>query len=104
VPLDTEASGTLDVRGAQAGRDARALYTARLDAGTYIFDATGSERTSWTLAAPDGAMLFDARQSRMMGEEPVRLTLTRAGVYTIAVTVRFEMLDGTFRFRIRKSP
>jgi hypothetical protein len=104
IALDVEVSGTLDKRGAQVGRDERVLYTLRLDAGAYIFDATGSERTSWTLTGPEGASLFDARRSRAMGEEPVRLTLTRSGVYKIAVSVRYEMLDGAYRFRVTKAP
>ena len=97
LALDAEATGSLD------GREARAVYTITLTPGTYVLDSNGSERTSWTLASPDGAMLLTAEQSRLMGGAPARVTVAKAGQYRITVSVRFEMLDGTFKFRVRSS-
>ncbi len=94
LALNVEALGSLD------GREARAVYTIRLTPGRYVLDSTGSERTSWTMASPDGAMLLTAEQGRLMGEAPTRVTITTAGVYRIVVSVRFEMLDGSFRFKV----
>jgi len=94
LALNAEATGSLD------GREARAVYTIRLTPGRYLLDSTGSERTSWTLASPEGAMLLTAEQGRLMGEEPTRVTIKTAGVYRIVVSVRFEMLDGRFRFKV----
>jgi len=94
LALNAEARGSLD------GREARAVYTIRLTPGRYLLDSTGSERTSWTLASPDGAMLLTAEQGRLMGDAPTRVTITTAGVYRITVSVRFEMLDGSFRFKV----
>lgn len=88
------------VTGALDGRDARSVFSVALAAGNYVFDGRGSERTTWMLSAPDGTRLFDAEQSRFMAENPVSVTIATAGIYTVVVGVRFEMLDGTFRFRV----
>jgi hypothetical protein len=98
IAIDTDVSGMLD------GREARALFAVRLDPGTYTFDSTGSERTSWTLASPGGKLLVDAPQGRVMGEDPLQFVIATPGVHKITVSVRFEMLDGTYRFRLRKVP
>jgi hypothetical protein len=97
LALNAEATGSLD------GRESRAIYTIKLTPGSYVLDSSGSERTSWTLAAPDGVMLLTAEESRLMGGPPARVTIAKAGQYRITVSVRFEMLDGTFRFTLRPS-
>lgn len=94
LALNTEASGALN------GREARSVYTIRLAPGTYLFHSTGSERTSWTLEAPNGTALFTADQSRLMGETPARVTISAAAEYRITVSVRWEMLDGSYRIRV----
>jgi hypothetical protein len=93
--LDTVVSGSLN------GREARSVYTIKLTPGTYLFESTGSERTSWTIEAPNGTLLVNAEQGRVMGDKPVRVTIPSAGEYRITVSVRWEMLDGSYRIRVR---
>ena len=98
LQLEAEASGSID------GRETRVVYTITLAPGTYLFDGSGSELTSWTVAAPDGAMMLDAEQSRWMEKAaPARVTVATAGEYRITVSVRAEMLDGSFRFTVIRS-
>ncbi len=99
VPLALNA----EVGASLTGREARSVYTIKLTPGTYLFDSTGSERTSWTLEAPNGTALFSAEQSRVMSNTPARVTITEAGAYRVTVSVRWEMLDGSYRIRVRSA-
>lgn len=96
IPL---AIGTA-VTGALNGREARTVYTITLTPGTYLLDSTGSERTSWTMEAPDGTTLVSAEQGRLMGKAPTPVTVTVGGGHRITVVVQWEMLDGSYRIRM----
>ena len=99
LAVNAEATGKID------GREARVIYTITLAPGTYLFDGSDSEQTSWTVAAPDGTLLLNAEQSRWMEKAaPARVTIATAGTYRITVSVRAEMLDGSYLFRVSPVP
>jgi hypothetical protein len=107
IPEPTAAGATTadrDVSGRLARADERVEYVVELNRGPHVFDARGSNGTSWTLMTPDRKSLFNTNQSTYMGQYPVRLELARAGPHVITVAVQPGKPSGEYRFRVRSVP